>query len=68
MARHRLLVRILPAYDHLSICQGFLFEKEPVFSYKSSTFPDDLETGLRVLSYMERVFRVFVSLLLALYS
>lgn len=31
-ARDRMLVSILPAYERLVVCQGFLFEQESVFT------------------------------------
>lgn len=66
-AGDRLLVRIPPAYDRLSVFQGFLSEQEPIFTYKSSTFLDDPETALWVVSYLERVVRVCAALLRAVY-
>lgn len=67
-ARCRLLVRIPPTHDRLSVCQGFLLEQEPVFTYKSSTFLDDPVTGLSVVAYTERADRVGALLLLAIYN
>lgn len=67
-ARDRLLVRITPTYDWLSMCQGFLFGQQPIFTYQSSAFMDDPGTGLWVVKYTERVVRVFVALLLAVFS
>lgn len=55
-------------YDCLAGCQGFLFEQDPVFTYKSSVFFEDPQTGLGVVTYTERVFRLFAALLLAVYS
>lgn len=54
MARYRLLVVILETYDRLSLFQGFLFEQEPFFAYKSSVFIADAEDGFWVVAYSER--------------
>lgn len=61
-ARDLLLVRIPPGYDRLRLSQGFLFEKEPILTYKSITFLDDPDTGLWVVAYTERVFCVYAAL------
>lgn len=67
-ARDRLLVKVPEMYNRIGGCQGFLFEQEPVFTYKSSTFVTDPGTGLWVVAYTERVVRLCAALLLAVYA
>lgn len=67
-ARVRFLLRILTAYDCLSVCKGLLLEQEPMFTYKSITFLDDPGTSLWAVVYTERVVRFCAALLLAAYS
>lgn len=66
--RDRLLVRITRAYERLCVWQGFLFEREPLFTYKSTTVIDDAEAGLKMVAYAERVVRVWTAFLFAVYS
>lgn len=63
-----MLFLIPPAYDRLSVSQGFLFDQEPVFIYKSSTFLDDPATALWVVLYTECILDVFAALLQAVFS
>lgn len=55
-------------YDRLSVFQGFFFEQEPVFAYKSRMSIEYLNTGLQVVSYTEVVVRVCDAVLLDVYG
>ena len=46
VARDRILVRIPASYSELEVPQGFLFEKEPLFSYCARALIDDEQSGL----------------------
>lgn len=61
-------MRITAAYERLNVSKGFLFEQEPIFTYKSSTFIDNPESSLWVVVFTERVVRVCVALLFSAYN
>ena len=67
-ARGLFLVKIPPSYASLAPPQGFPFEMELLFFYKSSTFLADPTSRLRVATYTYRVLRVIAAMLFDVYD
>lgn len=67
-ARDRIFPRIPGGWGRLATAQGFLFEQEPVFSYKARALIEDPTSGLWVVAVTERVVRVCAAVLMAAYA